>query len=202
MQPEYPPQPPNYAGYAPPPRSGMPVWAWVLIGCLGGGCVIFVLLAAISFPVFQRSRSVAQRQVCISNLKQSGLGILMYSQDYDERFPIAAQWQDNIEPYIKNHSVFLCPTSHPAQSGSSVPTDYAFNSDMDMMKLARLSMPEQTILEYDSTSTNANAHDALTSLPTPGRHTNSNNINFADGHAKSWPDSQPLPRGQILPDTK
>ena len=50
---------------------------------------IISLLAAILFPVFARARENARRASCMSNLKQIGLGFMMYVQDYDERFPMA-----------------------------------------------------------------------------------------------------------------
>jgi prepilin-type N-terminal cleavage/methylation domain-containing protein/prepilin-type processing-associated H-X9-DG protein len=45
---------------------------------------IIALLAAILFPVFARARENARRASCASNLKQIGLGIMQYAQDYDE----------------------------------------------------------------------------------------------------------------------
>lgn len=48
---------------------------------------IIAILAAILFPVFARAREQARKSSCLSNIKQLGLGMLMYVQDYDERFP-------------------------------------------------------------------------------------------------------------------
>lgn len=48
---------------------------------------IIAILAAILFPVFAKARAQARKTVGISNLKQLGLGTMMYSQDYDERWP-------------------------------------------------------------------------------------------------------------------
>jgi prepilin-type N-terminal cleavage/methylation domain-containing protein len=47
---------------------------------------IIAILAAILFPVFGRARENARRSSCQSNLKQLGLGIMQYTQDYDENF--------------------------------------------------------------------------------------------------------------------
>src|SRR6056297_1336901 len=47
---------------------------------------IIAILAAILFPVFARAREKARQTSCLNNLKQMGLGMLMYAQDYDERF--------------------------------------------------------------------------------------------------------------------
>jgi prepilin-type N-terminal cleavage/methylation domain-containing protein/prepilin-type processing-associated H-X9-DG protein len=49
---------------------------------------IIAILASILFPVFARARENARRTSCGSNLKQIGLGIMQYTQDYDEKFPL------------------------------------------------------------------------------------------------------------------
>ena len=66
---------------------------------------IIALLAAILFPVFARARENARRTSCLSNLKQIGLSVIQYSQDYDERLPLyhksgSYTWPDLLAPYI------------------------------------------------------------------------------------------------------
>lgn len=56
---------------------------------------IIAILAAILFPVFARARERARLSACISNLKQLGNAVMMYVQDYDERYPIALQEFDS-----------------------------------------------------------------------------------------------------------
>jgi prepilin-type N-terminal cleavage/methylation domain-containing protein len=51
---------------------------------------IIAILAAILFPVFARARENARRSSCQSNMKQIGLSLLQYVQDYDEVLP--ADW--------------------------------------------------------------------------------------------------------------
>jgi len=48
---------------------------------------IIAILASILFPVFARARENARRASCLSNLKQIGLGMMQYTQDYDEKYP-------------------------------------------------------------------------------------------------------------------
>src|SRR5258707_2630369 len=74
---------------------------------------IIAILAAILFPVFARARENARRSSCQSNLKQIGLGILQYVQDYDEIMPRvdatgAGHWKDTINPYITSYQIFRC----------------------------------------------------------------------------------------------
>jgi len=48
---------------------------------------IIAILAAILFPVFAQAREKARQTGCLSNVKQIGLGVQMYLQDYDEYVP-------------------------------------------------------------------------------------------------------------------
>jgi len=95
---------------------------------------IISILAAILFPVFARARESARRTSCLSNLKQIGLGIMMYVQDYDEIYPRTVQkndqvldipglqrvsfsdsdawlWYTMIYPYVKSVQVYRCPSA-------------------------------------------------------------------------------------------
>jgi prepilin-type N-terminal cleavage/methylation domain-containing protein/prepilin-type processing-associated H-X9-DG protein len=72
---------------------------------------IIAILAAILFPVFAQAREKARAITCISNLKQIGLGLAMYVQDYDETYPYDhyaptaatdVNWFGAIYPYVKN----------------------------------------------------------------------------------------------------
>src|SRR3981081_2140945 len=82
---------------------------------------IIAILAAILFPVFARARENARRASCQSNLKQMGLGIMQYTQDYDERFPqmtfvnSTSRADPNgflgaIYPYTKSYQMYHCPS--------------------------------------------------------------------------------------------
>jgi type II secretory pathway pseudopilin PulG len=48
---------------------------------------IIAILAAILFPVFAQAKLAAKKTVSISNQKQLGLGIIMYTNDYDDTYP-------------------------------------------------------------------------------------------------------------------
>jgi prepilin-type N-terminal cleavage/methylation domain-containing protein/prepilin-type processing-associated H-X9-DG protein len=96
---------------------------------------IIALLAAILFPVFARARENARRASCQSNLKQLGLGIKQYTQDYDEKMPLPYRtlaadddtvtnygrflWVDAIYPYVKSTQIFYCPSDGYAKNPTS-----------------------------------------------------------------------------------
>src|SRR4028119_1740562 len=99
---------------------------------------IIAILAAILFPVFARARESARRASCQSNLKQIGLGVMQYAQDYDEQYPMAAYdnfqggWPLTTQPYLKSLQVFRCPSGGGADAAAStgwrgVNIDYAAN---------------------------------------------------------------------------
>ncbi len=94
---------------------------------------IIAILAAILFPVFAQAREKARSISCLSNQKQIGTAIQMYTQDYDERLFFyasksvpsgsrtgailpdtpslnAARWWNVLAPYLKNTQVFVCPS--------------------------------------------------------------------------------------------
>jgi len=48
---------------------------------------IIAILAAILFPVFAQAREKARQSTCLSNFKQLGTALMMYSDDYDETYP-------------------------------------------------------------------------------------------------------------------
>ncbi len=106
---------------------------------------IIAILAAILFPVFARAREKARQSNCLSNEKQIATGILMYAQDYDQRFPLAVwynesgQWYNAIPPYIKNEQIFYCPTQGPLNNPPSIAggRSYEYNGYGLVYQLAR-----------------------------------------------------------------
>lgn len=123
---------------------------------------IIAILAAILFPAFARARENARRTSCLSNLKQTGLGTMMYVQDYDETFPLYATtvaWLDYpftpfqglIHPYTKNYQIFSCPSS--SSTGSILNGHYGININLFSatgMKLSSVSSTATTYMSMDA----------------------------------------------------
>ncbi|BCM94314.1 hypothetical protein IAD21_06219 [Abditibacteriota bacterium] len=95
---------------------------------------IIAILAAILFPAFARARENARRASCQSNLKQLGLGVAQYTQDYDETMPNGLPngnnwsgfgWGSQIYPYVKSAQIFKCP------SETNGDVSYAWNAQLN-----------------------------------------------------------------------
>jgi prepilin-type N-terminal cleavage/methylation domain-containing protein/prepilin-type processing-associated H-X9-DG protein len=148
---------------------------------------IISILAAILFPVFARARENARRSSCMSNLKQIGLGMMMYVQDNDEHYPHMSGsysspppdgswysgnlnswfWMNMIEPYVKSHQVFICPSS-PADATYNFPqgpftANYGANAriltpkpdpgvNKPVLSMAAIAAPSSTYMLMDASN--------------------------------------------------
>jgi prepilin-type N-terminal cleavage/methylation domain-containing protein len=88
---------------------------------------IIAILAAILFPVFARARENARRTSCMSNLKQIGLGIAQYTQDYDEKLlsqtiSTGQHFGYILQPYLKSQQIFVCPSAAGSPYNPANPT--------------------------------------------------------------------------------
>ena len=90
---------------------------------------IIAILAAILFPVFAQAREKARQTSCLSNMKQIGIGVMMYTQDFDETYPFTYlyttvptaggimtkppyyHWSYALNAYTKNNSIWTCPSA-------------------------------------------------------------------------------------------
>lgn len=133
---------------------------------------IIAILAAILFPVFARARENARRASCQSNLKQLQLGLIQYTQDYDEMYPRYSLddyntgtdsygWTLLVQPYLKSVQILQCPSESTALGTTEVTrgyTDYWMNlyvyggaagSASAVPKLSQFSNTAQTIINFD-----------------------------------------------------
>lgn len=169
---------------------------------------IISILAAILFPVFARARENARRASCQSNLKQIGLAAMMYTQDYDEWFPMGARrriqwgargtWRFFLQPYAKSTQVFRCPSdsSTLVDAGDSIAISYGINYRIadwcTASPLAAMDSPAQTVFAGELPTSDANQYSVYPSNVTWAavgarvfaRHFDGSSFVFADGHAK------------------
>jgi len=124
-------------------------------------------------------KDIVTEQQSLSNLKQIGLAVMMYVQDYDEKYPpmVAARnaseinehfsgnataktsVQNRLMPYIKSKQVFLQPTTHRL---------YLPNYKISRASMASIHSPSSTLLFYEDSPNSAGKRAVV----------------YADGHAK------------------
>src|SRR6266571_7134147 len=79
---------------------------------------IIAILAGILLPVFAQARAKARQAVCASNLRQIGLAIALYRDDWGYYVPaflglrtwmeVDPRRQGLIDPYLRNEGVRQC----------------------------------------------------------------------------------------------
>ena len=134
---------------------------------------IIAILAAILFPVFAQAREKARAAACLSNVKQVGVAVMMYTQDYDEGYPIGGwlkpdgtaggRWYFDVDPYIKGKAIRNCPSNpqHIGEfnaggftAGIGQGTNYGGNSSImgwfQALRLPKLVSPAKDLLFCDA----------------------------------------------------
>ena len=176
---------------------------------------IIALLAAILFPVFGRARENARKSSCQNNLKQIGLGLKQYVQDYDEMYPMrnnaTGNWQQQIYPYVKTRQLYACPSNTESRNTvagggpglPSIPRSYGINHRVSpddpnqIVAEAIVERPAQKIhvaeMRYDWTDYGAPwwVNNEFSDSGFAG-HLGSMNFLFLDGHVKSYRPTQTL----------
>jgi prepilin-type N-terminal cleavage/methylation domain-containing protein/prepilin-type processing-associated H-X9-DG protein len=87
---------------------------------------VMAIIAALLFPTFAQARDKARQAACLSNMKQLAMGVMMYTQDYEETLPKGSlgfdptgahfPWPLTVAPYVKNTAIFRCPSDRKPMS--------------------------------------------------------------------------------------
>ena len=114
---------------------------------------IIAMIAAILFPAFQSARERARQSSCASNEKQLGIGLMQYTNDYDELFPPGnevrtgvtsvtgctattvsasdgAGWAGQLYSYVRNTQVFACPDDTTKATAPNYVLSYLYNINL------------------------------------------------------------------------
>lgn len=178
------------------------------------------VLAAVLLPVLSSLRQKASREdanrnraICASNLKQIGLGIFQYLNDYDDVFPPLTAggheggWRQRTALYMKNTDIFRCPsnpnnnwTAEGVNSKSSsyvrrITRSYSMNRNISRAQIeSQIFSPATRVLvtearndprvNLDPMHPNWDNPRGIVSWGFAG-HLGTMNVLYADGHVKS-----------------
>jgi len=140
---------------------------------------IIAILAAMLLPALSKARARAKSSVCISNLKQLGLGFMMYTQDWEGYFWRSGWKTSSFVPKYYPTSVLVCPANKPYEYDPATPTyTYGMRSfypvivrtatstgaqSVDYLKMDELTRPEAFILVGDTTINPTSTYSPISS---------------------------------------
>ncbi|MHC5062008.1 MAG: DUF4190 domain-containing protein [Planctomycetota bacterium] len=126
-------------------------------------------------PALNRTKGLVQRQDCETNVQGLGTAMMVYANDYDEKYPTAGQWCDLlIEHADVSLKSFQCP------SGADGDFSYGFNENLDGLKTGDVSPDTVMLFEI---ADGRNVVGGPEQLITDRHKGEGCNILFADGHA-------------------
>jgi prepilin-type processing-associated H-X9-DG protein len=129
------------SGSPPPPRPQVqvvtPVWVIVLVvvGAVVGFFVITGILVALLLPAVQAAREAARRATCVNNMKQIGIALMSYHDQY-KSFPPAYAADENGQP-MHSWRVLILPFLEDAEA-ASVYREYKFEEPWNGPNNAKL----------------------------------------------------------------
>ena len=85
---------------------------------------IIAILASLLLPSLAKAKQKGQQAACLSNMRQTGLAVMMYAHDQNDFLPYGYSytwpgqsllywWQDLCRPYVKCEPVYSCPSASP-----------------------------------------------------------------------------------------
>lgn len=138
----------------------------------------FSIVLAVLMPTLSRTRGIAQRVVCGTNLKGLSTAMMVYGNDYDDEAPTADKWCDLlIQEVDMSPESFKCPAAPEGKS------NYAFNKNFH-----KVGGPEsaRTVAIFES-HPGWNQVGGPELLTTEYHNGKGCNVGFGDGHVEFVP---------------
>ncbi|MAE66026.1 MAG: hypothetical protein CMJ18_17275 [Phycisphaeraceae bacterium] len=130
---------------------------------------IIALLIAMLLPAIKKARGEAHAIACASNLRQFGIALNAYSNDYDNAFIVDVDsqlpWHMVLLPWIGNHDAYICPAAEPTTDDWSGITFFNVPSQWPFIRVMYISAPETDLWKDTAYGINNAFRD--TGPPTP-----------------------------------
>ena len=177
---------------------------------------IIAILAGMLLPALARAKEKAKATECLNNLKQIGIGMVMYANENADSLPRSqhngASWVATLQRYTSTN-IYRCPTdSNKQRLYSFALNDFllpptAGSGAADYARMTSLPSPSDTFFMAETVAINSSIDHFHFSDPDDGdystngfkaevaveRHTKAANYLFVDGHVqrRSWIQLQP-----------
>lgn len=173
---------------------------------------IIALLIAVLLPALGGAREAAYQTQCAANLRQVGLAINMYANDFDGYLPGSVNWADevqasqylNISDVSAKPNVMGCPV-HLRQHGKANGRTYAmsarigtspYNSGYGIEKIQECLKPSKTMIVMDGSWRDAGSFFNLQLFPAGSNRPSAvhrlkySNVCYLDNHVQTilWED--------------
>ena len=155
--------------------KGMAITGLVLPGVFVILLPVLGIVAAIFMPSLSRTRGIAQRVVCGTNLKGLSMAMMVYGADYDGKAPTADEWCDLLIQEADVSPVsFRCPAAPEGEC------NYALNKNIRNIDGPK---PARTVVLFESRPgwNQAGGPELLTTEYHNGEGCN---VAFGDGHTE------------------
>jgi hypothetical protein len=149
--------------------------AGIVVSCVS---FMFVLiqLAILLLPVLERAPFAEKQIASLNNLKNLSLALILYTDDYEGKFPPSENWPEVLKPYYQNDKILISPFNPEAGRG------YAMNANLDGRKRPEIQQKEQVVLFFEC-KPGSPPGGGPELLPEPPRAGRGYCFAFLDGHA-------------------
>ncbi len=136
---------------------------------------IIAMLMGILMPALARVRQTSFKMVCANNMSALSKAMLIYANDYDDKFPTPSNWCDLLIEYVDvSPSNFCCKGAHEG------PCNYAMNKNVEELGLA--SPPDMVLLFETEPGWNQSGGPEI--LTTDNHQREGCNVVFVDCHVQ------------------
>lgn len=137
---------------------------------------VMAIIFAIMMPALNKTKGLAQRLVCSTNLRGLGTALVIYTNDYDDKLPTPQKWCD-----LLISEADVAPMSFRCKGAQEGPCNYAMNKNLIDNNME--GNPADMVMLFETVPgwNQVGGPDILT---TENHRGEGCNIVFADGHTE------------------
>lgn len=137
---------------------------------------VFACLMGMMMPALARVRQIAFRKVCGQNMSGLGMAMLIYANDYDDKFPTQTEWCDLLIKYTE-----VPPEGFRCKGALEGPCNYAMNKNLE--NFSREDAPPDMVAFFE-THPGWNQVGGLEMLTTDNHQGEGCNVLFVDNSVR------------------